>query len=129
MPQFKKISFNISLIVFMVAFAGMNNVQAEKIKIPLPTVDPEIQTVMGNIKMGPDGDVMKDIMRQTRDRTMEVMAQRLPLMPQMRNTIGNEVSTRVMEETRTKTMNTQMEAMQDTKNPEGVPVRIAPKFD
>jgi hypothetical protein len=131
MPQLKKISVNLTLVVYMVAFAGINNVQAEaeKIKLPLPAENPEIRSVVENINVGPNGDIVKQVMRETRDRTKEAMSQRLPLMPQMRNTIGNEVSTRVMEETRTKTMNTQMEAMQDPASPQGVPELIAPKFD
>ncbi|MCI5209063.1 MAG: hypothetical protein D3910_09780 [Candidatus Electrothrix sp. ATG2] len=131
MPQFKKISVNLALVVFLAAFAGMNNAQAETIDIPLPTDDPGIQAVVENLRAGVGGggvDV-KEIMRQTRDKMKEVQAKKVPLMPQMRNTIGNVVSTRVMEETRRTTMNTQMNAMQDPVNPEAVPTMIAPKFE
>jgi predicted transcriptional regulator len=127
MPQFKKISVNLTLIVYMVAFAGINNVQAENIKLPLSSENPEIRAVVD--EMNANRDAVNNVVRETRDKTKITMSQRLPLMPQMRNTIGNEVSTRVMEETRRKTMNTQMEAMQDPTNPEGVPEIIAPKFD
>lgn len=129
MPQFKKISVNLTLIVYMVAFAGINNVLAEKIKLPFSNKEPEFRAVVDDIKVGPNRDIVNNVMRETRDKTKITMSQRLPLMPQIRNTIGNEVSTRVMEETRRKTMNKQMEAMQDPTNPEGVPELIAPKFD
>ncbi|MCI5140851.1 MAG: hypothetical protein D3909_03805 [Candidatus Electrothrix sp. ATG1] len=131
MLQFKKISVHLALVVSLAAFAGINNAHAETINIPLPTEDPDIQAVVEDLKtnIGPNGDVVKDIMRQTRDKMKVVQAQKLPLMPQMRNTIGNVVSTRVMEETRRVTMNTQMNAMQDPQNPEAVPTMIAPKFE
>lgn len=129
MPQLKKISVNLTLIVYMVAFAGINTVQAEKIKLPLSSEKPEIRKVVDEMTVGSSRDLVNNVVRETRDKTKITMSQRLPLMPQMRNTIGNEVSTRVMEETRKKTMNKQMEAMQDPTNPEGVPEIIAPKFD
>jgi len=126
MLQFKRISINFALVVSLAAFAGVNSAQAETIHIPLPTEDLEIQAVVDNIRTGVD---VKAIMRQTRDNMKEEQVKRLPLLPQMRNAIGNVVSTRVMEETRTKTMNAQMEAMQDPVNPEAVPTFIAPKFE
>ncbi|CAK8720472.1 hypothetical protein KKHLCK_09655 [Candidatus Electrothrix laxa] len=131
MLQFKKISVNLALAMSLTAFAGVNYAQAENISLPLPADDSDIQAVMDSVKANVDvnGVVMKDIMRQTRDRMKEEQAQRLPLMPQFRNTIGQVVSARVQVETRTKTMNAQMEAMQDPVNPEAVPTAIAPTFD
>ncbi|MCI5120762.1 MAG: hypothetical protein D3908_06145, partial [Candidatus Electrothrix sp. AUS4] len=112
-------------------FSGINNAQAENITLPLPADDPDIQAVVNSVKMdvGPNGDVVKEMMRQTRDKIMEEQVKRLPLMPVLRNTIGNSVSTRVMAETRTATMNAQMNAMQDPKSPDAVPMFIAPKFE
>jgi hypothetical protein len=126
MLQFKKISVNLALVVSLAAFAGGNSAQAENINIPLPTGDLEIQAVVNNVRAGVD---VKAIMRQTRDNMKEVQVKRLPLLPQMRNAVGNVVSTRVMEETRTRTMNAQMAAMQDPVNPDAVPTFIAPKFE
>ena len=131
MLQFKKISVNLALVLSLTAFAGVQYVQAQNISLPLPAEDPEIQAVMDDVKANIDmnGAGVKDIMRQTRDRMKEEQVKRLPLMPQLRNTIGNVVSTRVMEDTRRMTMNAQMEAMQDPTNPEAVPTTIAPAFD
>jgi hypothetical protein len=134
MRQVIKRTVNFVLVVAVIAFAGGNNAQAEKINIPLPTNDPGIQAVVEELSTDVGGGAgagvnIKDIMRQTRDNMKETMAKRAPLMPQMRNTVGNVVSTRVMEETRRTTMNTQMDAMQDPHNPEAVPTMIAPKFE
>ncbi|MCI5166796.1 MAG: hypothetical protein D3903_12055 [Candidatus Electrothrix sp. GM3_4] len=126
MLQFKRISINLALVVSLAALAGVNFAQAEKINIPLPTQDLEIQAVVDNVRTGVD---VKAIMRQTRDNIKVEQVKRLPLLPQMRNAVGNVVSTRVMEETRTQTMNTQMAAMQDPVNPEAIPTFIAPKFE
>ena len=131
MQQWKKISVKLGLVVSLAAFVGVNHAQAQNLSLPLPANDPEIQAVVESVKVdvGPNGDVVKQIMRQTRDRIMEEQVKRLPLMPVLRNTIGNSVSTRVMEETRRVTMNAQMNAMQDPKSPDAVPMFIAPKFD
>ncbi|CAK8725220.1 hypothetical protein H206_02491 [Candidatus Electrothrix aarhusensis] len=126
MLQFKRISINFALVVSLAAFVGVNSAQAEKINIPLPTGDLEIQAVVNNVRTGVD---VKAIMRQTRDNMKVEQVKRLPLLPQMRNAVGNVVSTRVMEETRTTTMNTQMAAMQDPVNPDAIPTFIAPKFE
>lgn len=131
MQQWKKVSVHLGLVVFLATFSGINNAQAENITLPLPADDPDIQAVVNSVKMdvGPNGDVVKEMMRQTRDKIMEEQVKRLPLMPVLRNTIGNSVSTRVMAETRTATMNAQMNAMQDPKSPDAVPMFIAPKFE
>ncbi len=122
MLQFKKISVNLALVVLLV---GAASVQAENIEIPLPTEDPEIQAVVENVRAHID---VKDMMRQTRDSIKETQAKRLPLRLEMGEAISGIVSDRVRKETRAKTMSTQMGAMQDPANPDGVPDFIAPKF-
>ena len=131
MRRLKKIAVNVGLVISLTVFAGLHYAQAEGIKLPLPVDDPEIQSVISNImvEVGPNGSVVKEMMRQTRDSIKEQQAKILPLMPVFRNTIGNAVSTQVMAATRTATMNAQMTAMQDPVSPIGVPMMLAPKFE
>ncbi|MCI5219417.1 MAG: hypothetical protein D3914_09560 [Candidatus Electrothrix sp. LOE2] len=107
MLQLKKISVNLALVVSLAAFAGANSAQAETITLPLPGSTPEIQSIVESIRTdgGPNTDMIKNMMRQTRDMIKEEQAKRLPLMPLFRNTVGNTVRTRVMAETSTRTIN------------------------
>lgn len=131
MRRLKKIAVNVGLVISLTVFAGLHYAQAEDITLPLPADDPEIRSVIDSVMVeaGPDGSVVKQMMRQTRDMIKEEQAKRLPLMPIFRNTIGNFVSTQVMAATRTATMNAQMTAMQDPVSPIGVPMMLAPKFE
>ncbi|RWX51437.1 hypothetical protein VU01_11363 [Candidatus Electrothrix marina] len=131
MLQFKKISVNLALVVSLVAFAGVDYAQAENIDIPLPSDAPEIQAVVDSVKTDVDmnGIDVKTMMRQTRDKVKVVQAQKLPLRLEMGKAISDVVSRRVREETRSRTMQSQMAAMQDPANPQGVPDFIAPKFE
>ena len=126
MLQFKKLSVNLALAVSLAAFAGINSAQAENINIPLPTDDPQIQAVVDNVRADVDG---KALMRQTRDKIKVEQVKRLPLLRPLGDAISQVVSTRVRQETRDRTRKTQMAAMQDPMNPEGMPDFIAPKFD
>jgi hypothetical protein len=131
MLQLKKISVNLALVLSLTAFSAVQYAQAETIKLPLPISDPNIQDVVDSVSgaVGPDAALVQEMMVKTRDTVRQEQAKRLPLMPQLRNTIGNAVSTKVMAATRTATMNAQMNAMQDPMNPEGVPMFLAPKFN
>lgn len=131
MLQLKKISVNLALVVSLAAFAGANSAQAETITLPLPSSTPEIQNIVNSIRLdaGPDSDMLKQMMRQQRDIVMVEQAKRLPLLQVFRNTVGNTVRTRVMAETSTRTINAQMNAMQDPMNPNGIPMFLAPKFE
>ena len=126
MLQFKKLSVNLALAVSLAAFAGINSAQAENINIPLATDDPEIQAVVDNVRTDVDGKAM---MRQTRDKIKVAQVKRLPLLRPLGDAISQVVSTRVRQETRDRTRKTQMAAMQDPMNPEGMPNFIAPTFD
>ncbi|MCW5203181.1 hypothetical protein VU11_03520 [Desulfobulbus sp. US2] len=126
MLQFKKLSVNLALAVSLAAFAGSNSAQAENINIPLPTDDPQIQAVVDNVRADVDG---KALMRQTRDKIKVEQVKRLPLLRPLGDAISQVVSTRVRQETRDRTRKTQMAAMQDPMNPEGMPNFIAPTFD
>ena len=123
MLQLKKLSVNLALVV---SLAGINYAQAENINVPLPTEDPEVQAVMDNVRAGID---VKGLMRQTRDRIKAEQVKRLPLLRPLGDAISEVVSTRVRQEVRDQTRKTQMAAMQDPMNPEGMPDIIAPKFD
>ena len=131
MLQFKKISVNLALVVSLAAFAGVDYAQAENIDIPLPSDAPEIQAVVGSVKTDVDmnGIDVKTMMRQTRDKVKVAQAQKLPLRLEMGKAISDVVSNRVRQETRNRTMQAQMAAMQDPANPQGVPDFIAPKFE
>lgn len=131
MLQFKKIPVNLALVISLAAFAGGNSVQAETVQLPLPGSTPEIQDIVNSIRTdgGPNTDMIKNMMRQTRDTIMVEQAKRLPLLQLFRNTVGNTVRTRVMAETSTRTINAQMNAMQDPMNPNGIPMFLAPKFE
>lgn len=130
MQQFKKISVNLALVVSLAAFAGVN-AQAQSIKLPIPSNDPDIQAVVDTVKaeVGPGSAAVKEIMRQTRDRMKETMAVQKPLLNQMMATVGQNVATRVMSETRMKTMTAQKAAMSDPTDPNAAPTMIAPKFE
>ncbi|MCI5125437.1 MAG: hypothetical protein D3925_13425, partial [Candidatus Electrothrix sp. AR5] len=110
----------------LVGLAGVSYAQAENIKIPLPTEDVEIQSVVDSVRAGVD---VKAMMRQTRDRIKEEQAKRLPFLRPIGDAISEVVSTRVRQETRDRTRKTQMAAMQDPMNPAGMPEFIAPRFD
>lgn len=130
MSRFKKISVNFALLVSLVAFAGVTYVQAENVRIPLPTEDPGVQAVVDEIRNGAATggiDVMA-IVRQTRDQIKVQQAKVLPLRFEMGKAVSDVVSTRVRQETRDRTMQAQMAAMMDPTNPNGVPDFIAPKF-
>lgn len=130
MSRFKKISVNFALLVSLVAFAGVTYVQAENVRIPLPTEDPGVQAVVDEIRNGAATggiDVMA-IVRQTRDQIKVQQAKVLPLRFEIGKAVSDVVSTRVRQETRDRTMQAQMAAMMDPTNPNGVPDFIAPKF-
>ncbi|MDU9050357.1 MAG: hypothetical protein Q3M30_16050 [Candidatus Electrothrix sp. Rat3] len=128
MLQFKKISVNLALVVSLAAFASAQyaHAQTENIKLPLPIDELEIQAAVQGVIVGTD---LNEIRRQTRDTVMVEQVKRLPLLQQIRNTLGNTVRTRVMAETSTRAINAQMNAMQDPMNPDGVPMFLAPKFE
>lgn len=126
MLQLKKISMNLALIVSLASFAGVNSATAQSIDIPLPTEDPQIKAVVEDIRVNVD---VKNVMLQTRDKIMVEQAKRLPLVRPMGDAISEVISARVRQETRDKTRRTQMAAMMDVANPEGIPMFIAPKFD
>jgi hypothetical protein len=131
MLQFKKISVNLALVVSLAALGGVKYAQAQNINLPLPADDPAVEAVLDSVKANIDmnGVAVKDIMRQTRDRMKEEQVRRLPLIRPIGDAISQVVSTRVRQETRDKTRKSQMTAMQDPMNPEGMPNSIAPKFE
>ena len=130
MQKLKNISVSLGVVVSLAAFAGINYAQAENIKLPLPANDPDIQAVVDGVKrdMGANGDVVKEIMRQTRDRIKEEQSKRLPLIRHIGDAVSQSVSTRVREQVRTETRKSQMAAM-TTIGPQGIPDIIAPTFD
>jgi hypothetical protein len=111
LQKMKSVKVALMLTLAASAFA-VASAQAE-VQIPIETQDPEIQTVVTNVR---DDSQVKDMMNQTRAKVIIDMSANMPLLDQ--------VKAKMMPMMMNKIMQVQMAALQNPNG--GIPGNIAP---